>query len=68
MMPYSEINTFDTFCNPMFRDGVLFIVEKKNDAEKMLLVQGYSQTNLSKVGPSFWKHHTDRLFSEHWRV
>lgn len=73
MIPYSQINIGDVFSNPLHRNfgkfsGLKFCVVEKNDAEKMIKIQGVSSSTMDLCGEAFWKRNTDRLFSESWRT
>jgi hypothetical protein len=67
MLPMSEIKNRDQFQNPLFRDGIIFVVEDINQREKMVKVQAFSIGTCRPIGSPFWKRNTDRMFSESWR-
>lgn len=68
MLPISQIHQGDQFQNPLFNDGVIFVVEEVVKEEKLVKVQGWSFIGLKPVGSPFWKKSSDRLFSESWRI
>ena len=67
MMPISEIHVGDVYRNPMYKNGLEFVVVDINNEEKMIEVQPVSSQS-REVGKPFWKSNRDRMFSEGWRV
>lgn len=67
-MPISEIRIGDVYKNPLYADGVEFVVVSVNSEEKMVEVQAYRCSALKPIGKPFWKSNRDRIFSECWRV
>jgi len=70
MMPISEINIGDMYRNPLYTNGVEFVVVDINQEEKLVQVQPISSqsSEVKPVGKPFWKSNRDRMFSEGWRV
>lgn len=68
MMPITEIRVGDVYANPLYADGIEFVVVSVNRGEKMVEVQAYRGSTLKPIGNPFWKSNRDRIFSEHWRV
>jgi hypothetical protein len=70
MMPISEIRIGDVYKNPLYSDGVEFVVVDINYEEKMIAVQPVSSQSrdVEFIGKPFWKSNRDRMFSESWRV
>lgn len=67
-MPIDKINVGDQYQNPMFRDGVIFVVEEVSAKDRMVKVQSYSFQACKPFMKPFWKKNTDRMFSESWRI
>lgn len=73
MMPFSEINIYDKFQNPMHRgfgelSGLEWMVIEKNEKEKLVKVQGCSYATGDLIGAPIWKKPSDRMFSDSWKV
>lgn len=68
MLPISKIKVSNMFQNPLFRDGVVFVVEEINISEKMVKVQGRSFETYKPISKPFWVKNTNRMFSESWRI
>jgi hypothetical protein len=70
MMPISEIHVGDVYRNPMYKNGLEFVVVDINHEEKMIEVQPVSSQSreVESIGKPFWKSNRDRMFSESWRV
>jgi hypothetical protein len=70
MMPISEIHVGDVYRNPMYKNGLEFVVVDIDYEEKMIKVQPVSSQSrdVEFIGMPFWKSNRDRMFSESWRV
>jgi hypothetical protein len=70
MMPISEIHVGDVYRNPMYKNGLEFVVIDIDYEEKMIKVQPVSSQSrdVEFIGEPFWKSNRDRMFSESWRV
>ncbi|MBC7350450.1 MAG: hypothetical protein H5U05_10815 [Candidatus Aminicenantes bacterium] len=69
MMPIREIHVGDVYRNPMYDNGLEFVVVDIDFEEKMIKVQPVdSSQSRVEIGKPFWKSNRDRMFSESWRV
>ena len=66
MIPINQISIGDIFQNPMFKNGLLFVVEDINKPEKMIKVQPHDFEKCQPFGPPMWKSNKDRMFRESW--
>ena len=66
MLPIKRINIGDIFQNPLFKDGVLFVVEDVDIFEKIVKVQPHYFKNGMPLGSPIWKSNRDRMFNESW--
>ena len=71
MIPFDDIKEGDVFRDPIFGSkGLLYLVEQKNDKEKMIYLRAYKNETMEPVPglKGFWKKNTDRIFSDFWKV